>query len=103
MENNINIELSEKRRAMREFARRIDKIIKDEIRRQDLIDTGKMIGAIKSKVTIGSMGQMDVDVKSTDYFKYVDGNFNILSNAYTSPAFTSVLLDFITFKNRFKK
>ena len=103
MNKNEEIRLSETRRAYREFARRIEKIIKDEIRRQDLIKTGKMIGSIKCKVSMGSMQQMNVDIDAVDYFKYVNGNFNVLRNSFNSSKYQTILIEFRKFVNRYNR
>tara|TARA_R110000803_G_scaffold67477_1_gene129200 strand:- start:946 stop:1266 length:321 start_codon:yes stop_codon:yes gene_type:complete len=103
MENDKEyIQLSDTRREMRKFAKRIDKIVKDEIRAQDLIQTGNMLRSIKSKVTVGSMDQMNVEVDAIEYFKYINGDFKVLDKAFRSAAYKSVQLDFIIFTNRFK-
>ena len=103
MNNNEEIRLSETRRAYRKFASQIDKIIKDEIRRQGLVKTGKMIGSIKCKVSMGSMQQMNVDVDAVDYFKYVNGNFSILNNAFNSSRYQTILIEFRKFVNRYNR
>lgn len=101
MSQNEKIELSERRREFRKLARRIEKIIKDEIRRQDLIQTGNMLRSIQCKVSEGSMQQMDVNIDAVDYFKYVNGNFNVVRNAFNTAEYQAVLIDFRRFINKY--
>ena len=98
-----HIELSETRRELRKFARQIEDVIKDEIRNQDLIQTGNMLRSIKCKVAIGSMQQMDVTVDAVDYFKYVNGDFNVLRNAFNSSKYQTILIEFRKFINRYNR
>tara|TARA_R110000744_G_scaffold126526_3_gene232906 strand:+ start:4834 stop:5124 length:291 start_codon:yes stop_codon:yes gene_type:complete len=87
------LKLAVPRRDLRIFGRRITKIIQNEIRRQDLIDTGNLLRSIKTKVT-NSRGKMKVDVTGIDYLKYVDGNFDILGKVKRGRAYKEVEKDF---------
>ena len=66
---------------LRLISRKLTGELKNQIRRQRHIDTGKMLRVTKVTATIGSRGELVAKVFSTDYWKYVDGNFDILKNA----------------------
>ena len=67
------------------------RIIQDEIRRQDLIDTGLMLRSVKAKLNIRG-NSFTIDVTSTEYFKYVDGNYNIVNNAFNSRDYQTLVV-----------
>ena len=62
------------------ISRKLTGQLKNQIRRQRHIDTGKMLRVTKVTATVGARGEMIAKVFSTDYWKYVDGNFDILKN-----------------------
>lgn len=57
----------------------LTRLIKAEIVRQDLVDTGLMRDStlVESRI---SAGEIVIDILSTDYFEYVDKNFNVMDN-----------------------
>lgn len=69
----------------------LTKLLKDEIKRQDLIDTGKMLRETASKVKVDSNGEFVISVISTSYYKYVDGRFNVTDNAFKGPKFNKLV------------
>jgi hypothetical protein len=86
--------MSVNRRDLRILGRRIVKIVKAEIGRQGLIDTGNMLRSIKAKVSVSSRNKMKVDITGIDYLKYVDGNFNVIDKAKRTRAYKKVEEDF---------
>ena len=66
---------------LRLISRKLTGELKNQIRRQRHIDTGRMLRVTKVTATICSRGELVAKVFSTDYWKYVDGNFDILKNA----------------------
>lgn len=52
------------------------KDIKARITQLDLIDTGKMLNTFDAKISFEDDG-LDMKFSTTEYFKYVDGNYNI--------------------------
>jgi len=56
--------------------------LKTKIRQMGHVDTGRMVNGIKATATIGARGEMVAKIYSRmDYWKYVDGNFEILEKA----------------------
>ena len=66
---------------LRTISRKVTGVVKTQIRKQRHIDTGKMLRVTKVIATIGARGELVAKIFSTDYWKYVDGNFDILNNA----------------------
>lgn len=50
--------------------------IKARIAQLDLISTGKMINTFGVEINFDDDG-LDIEFSTTEYFKYVDGNYNI--------------------------
>jgi hypothetical protein len=65
------------------------KLIKDELSRQKLIDSGNLIKSIKPRYTITSQGYK-LSIEALDYFKYLDARYNIMKNVLSSAAFKEV-------------
>ena len=64
-------------------------LIREEITRQDLIDTGNMIRSIKTTAKVSS-NNFTFSVEAVDYFKYIDGDYNIVSNVMKGGGYTLV-------------
>ena len=65
-------------------------LYKEEVIRQDLIDTGLMRDTFGVKITIGKGGELDIQVSSTPYFPYIDGSphhFKVAENVFKSKAY----------------
>ena len=57
-------------------------VLKLQISKQGHVDTGRMFNQTKVRATVGARGELVAIVLSrVDYWKYVDGNFDILKNA----------------------
>lgn len=69
----------------------LTQLLKDEIKRQDLIDTGRMLRETASKVSVKSDGNFTIAVRSTSYYKYVDGKFKVTDNAFKGPKFQKLI------------
>lgn len=59
----------------------LERLTLDKIRQRiidlDLVDTGKMLESMNVNIVLTSSG-FDFEVSSVDYWKYVDGEHNIL-------------------------
>jgi hypothetical protein len=80
-------------RQLRELSDRLTAILKTQIRKQGHVDTGKMVQSIEVKVT-SKRGRMITNIKAVNYWKYVNGNFDILDNATSTRRWESVEEDF---------
>ena len=67
---------------LRKISNALSGVLKTQIRRQGHVDTGKMVNGTKVIATIGARGELVAKVFSkADYWKYVNGNYDILENA----------------------
>ena len=73
------------KRKLGRIAKSMTKLLKDEIKRQDLVDTGRMLRETATKIKFNDNDcSFKLSVRSTTYFKYVNGNFNITKNVFAS-------------------
>lgn len=61
---------------IKELESLINNKLKQRIIDLDLVDTGLMRDSTLAKVSLTPDG-VEVDIKSTDYFKYLDGDYHI--------------------------
>ena len=87
------------RRETREIERGLTKVLQRQIEKQGHVDTGLMVRTIRVKVRPNRQGSMIVDINAVDYWKYVNGNFDIFENAQRTRAWKSIEKDF-NFYNR---
>lgn len=73
---------------------RFTKGLKDRIKYLDLIDTGKTLRVTEARVIIKGDG-VDFDIDSTDYFKYLDGNYNIVDATLASREISDLMSELI--------
>lgn len=66
------------------LSKTLTKLVKDDIRKKDLIDTGAMLRSIVGDVSILGNGNIAIDVLAVDYFVYVSGNYDIMTDVLES-------------------
>lgn len=64
-----------------EIERGLTRVLQRQIEKQGHVDTGLMVRTIRVKVRPDSRGKMLVDIEAVEYWKYVNGFFDILENA----------------------
>lgn len=79
------------KRKIGRVATALTKLLKDEIKKQDLIDTGRMLRETAAKITVKKSGDFTISVRSTSYYKFVDGRFNVTDNAFSGSKFDKVM------------
>jgi phosphorylcholine metabolism protein LicD len=77
-------------RQLAEAANIIENLIKDEIIRQGLIDSGTLLDSVKCNYTIND-GVISFSVIAEDYFQYLDERYNITSNAFSNAEYDRAL------------
>ena len=75
---------------IKKIAKGIEKLIKDDITSKRLIDTGAMRKNIKVVVTIDGNGFDFFLDNPVTYFKFVDGEFDILIDVFASRGFARI-------------
>jgi hypothetical protein len=68
------------------------KLIKDDIKKKGLVDTGKMLSSVEVKLSNLS-GSIVLDVLIEDYFKYLDSRYNILDDVTSTREWNEALED----------
>jgi hypothetical protein len=76
-------------RELQEIGNKISELIKAEIRRQALIDSGALIDSIFCRVSITPDG-FTFSIEAEDYYKYLDADYSITSNVLNSSEFNEV-------------
>lgn len=81
---------SELRQDLSLLSNMLTEMFKDEIIRQDLIDTGLMLRTTRAVVIYQPTG-FTFRIESTDYFEYVDARFDITENVLRSERYQEFL------------
>ena len=71
----------------KKIAKAIAKLFKEEVIRQDLIDTGLMKDSFRVTISLGRKGELEIFVSAVDYFQYIDGSphfFKVSEAVYAS-------------------
>ena len=79
---------------LRLISRKLTRVLKQQIRKQGHVDTGKMLKTIEAIATLGGNSELVVKINAVEYWKYVNGIFNILANAMKSRAWAKVVKEF---------
>ena len=79
---------------LRLISRKLTRVLKQQIRKQGHVDTGKMLKTIEAIATLGGNSDLVVKINAVDYWKYVNGIFNILANAMKTRAWAKVVKEF---------
>jgi hypothetical protein len=64
----------------------LNKLFKDEIKRQGLVSSGRLLNSIK-----WSYDNSGFHMIAEDYFKFVDAKYKITENVLESPKFANVM------------
>ncbi len=70
----------------------LTRLVKAEIERQDLIDTGLMLDSTEI-FSFYNGADITIEIFSTDYFKYIDGNFSVMDNVTRTTAWQRAMED----------
>lgn len=74
---------------IKSVTKKIESLIKKEIKNKGLVDTGSLYDSIKATVKFSSDGFI-ITVEGNDYFEYLDEKHNILSDAFDSSKFKTI-------------
>lgn len=76
---------------LRSLSNTLTRLVKQEIIRQDLIDTGRMLRTIEIVADNGPGLDFSINVYAEDYFVYVDGNYKVMDNVVNSKAWEDAI------------
>lgn len=68
----------------------ITKLVQNEIKSKDLINTGSLLKSIKSKLTFKG-SNFSIAVEGNNYYKYLDDTYSITKDAFNGPAYEKVV------------
>ena len=80
--SNVNSDLNR-------IARQIEGLIKNEITKKKLVDTGKLLNSINVKFKKTNTGYI-YTIEAMDYFPYLDKEYHIIKDAFSSSEFSKV-------------
>ena len=79
---------------LRSISKKLTRVLRQQIRKMGHVDTGKMVKTIEAIATLGSNSELVVKINAVEYWKYVNGIFNILANAMKTRAWAKVVKEF---------
>lgn len=66
--------------------------LKDRISQLDLIDTGRMFSITESDIEFSDDGLI-INITTTDYYKYLDGRYNLTDYVMNNPSISNMMND----------
>lgn len=69
----------------------VEELIKKTIKSKGLVETGKLVNSVSASVSFDSKGELNINVKTEDYFKYLDKEHNITRDAFASSDYKKIL------------
>lgn len=78
------------RRNLKNIEAQLTELFREEIIRQELIDTGLMLRTTRAFLIEAPRG-FEINVESTDYFEYIDAKFQVTENVLKSRGFELLL------------
>ncbi len=66
------------------------KLIQNELKKKELVDTGKLVKSISTKIKYTNSG-ISFEVSGEDYFKYLDDEYNVTEDALKSSGFDKII------------
>lgn len=70
----------------------ITKGLKDRINQLNLIDTGRMFSITESDIEFSDDGLI-INITTTDYYKYLDGRYNLTDYVMDDPSISNMMTD----------
>jgi hypothetical protein len=86
----------------KKIASAIAKLFKDEVIKQDLVDTGLLRDSFRVHITFSRKGDLEIFVSAVDYFQFIDGNphnFDVSEEVFKSNKYKKLeekLIDLMT-------
>jgi len=74
-----------------ELGKRIENLIKEDIKKKNLIDTGRLLNSVRAKVLISSDLKFSIEFETMEYFDYVDKKNNIIKDVTNSKSFEKIV------------
>lgn len=68
----------------------VTKLVQDEIKRKNLVDTGSLLRSISTKIT-SSNNNFSINVFGNDYYQVLDDEHNITKDSLSGPGFDKII------------
>ena len=75
---------------LEKIANKVKDLIKADIQSKGLIDSGRLYDSITVSVKLNNDNSFKFDFMTEDYFKYVDGRYNIIRDVTSSSQFKAI-------------
>lgn len=85
---------------LKKASKNLARLYKEEIIRQQLIDTGLMRDSFTVNIQVDKNGSVEIQVSSVFYFQYIDGSphfFDVTGNLFSSKPYLKLENDLVTF------
>ncbi len=69
---------------------KLEALVKAEITRQRLVDSGKLLRSVKFTFKMTPKGPM-LSLQAEDYFKFLNNDYDIMANVYKSAEFGAII------------
>ena len=73
----------------RNIASELTRLVQDEIKRQGLVKTGRLLNSINFISTKTNDGYK-LSMEAIDYFPYIDNKYGVLDNVFNSPSYSNI-------------
>jgi len=81
---------------IRKIAKKVTILYKKELQRKKLIDTGNLLRSFETNITIDRKLNLDISIKSMDYFQYLDEEYQVSEDVLNSKAYLKIEDELIT-------
>jgi hypothetical protein len=71
------------------ICRDIVELIQDELKRQNLVETGALLNSISCRLIPTNEG-FTFQIEALDYFKYLDGEYSIMENIFRTSEYERI-------------
>ena len=77
-------------KALASAVKKMEALVKAEITRQKLVDSGQLLRSVKFKFELTPKGPMLV-LEAESYFKFLDSDYGIMKNVYKTVDFKNII------------
>lgn len=77
-------------KAIASAIKRMEVLVKAEITRQKLVDSGQLLRSVKFRFKMTPEGPM-LQLEAEDYFKFLDSDYGIMKNVYKTVDFKNII------------
>tara|TARA_R110001592_G_scaffold8536_2_gene46597 strand:+ start:1890 stop:2375 length:486 start_codon:yes stop_codon:yes gene_type:complete len=86
----VSTKRSKIKRQLKQISRNMARLYREEVIRQNLIDTGLMRDSFEVGITVSKFGELDIQVMAVPYYPFIDNSphhFKVSENVFKSKAY----------------